>query len=185
MKTFIKTILVILALALLARAAMDHFPALARIYYPYRFRDVIEKNAELHGIDPLLVAAVIRVESRFHPEAESEKGALGLMQIMPSTAEWIAEQVGVDGFTTGMLLDPETNIRFGCWYLASLSKEFNGRLPVVIASYNGGRGHVSRWLAEGTWSGEYADRAQIPFGETRHFLTRVWRTYRVYKYLYE
>lgn len=185
MKSFLKTILVLVMLLLLAKAAIDHYPTLARTYYPYRYRAVIEKNAEMHDIDPLLVAAVIRVESRFHPEAESGKGALGLMQIMPATAEWIAEQLGESGFAPEMLHDPEVNIRFGCWYLSSLSREFDGRLPVIIAAYNGGRGHVSRWLEDGTWSGEYDDRSQIPFGETRHFLTRVWRTYRIYQYLYQ
>jgi soluble lytic murein transglycosylase len=76
-----------------------------------------------------------------------------------------------------MLFDPEVNIRFGTWYLSNLAKEFDGNLVLVIASYNGGRGQVSRWLEQGTWSGRYEDRADIPFAETRLFLFKVWRTY--------
>ncbi len=156
-----------------------------RLYYPYHYRTTIESYALRNKVDPLLVAAVIRVESKFRPDAVSHKGALGLMQIMPATAEWIAGRIGVTGFTPDMLLDPEVNIRFGTWYLSSLHDEFGGNLAVVIAAYNGGRGHVSRWLEEGTWNGSYQERNRIPFTETRLFLHRVWTTYWRYRQLYQ
>jgi soluble lytic murein transglycosylase len=160
----------------------SHF---GRLYYPYHYRAAIESNALRHNLDPLLVAAVIRVESKFRPDAVSRKGAVGLMQVMPATAEWIAERVGIGDFSPDMLLDPEVNIRFGTWYLANLRDEFNGDLAVMIAAYNGGRGHVSRWLEEGAWDGSYAGRSSIPFSETRIFLYRVWTTYTRYRRLYE
>ena len=83
--------------------ALFHTPQLGRLYYPYSYRQTIETNAARYGVDPLLVAAVIRVESKYKPDAVSAKGALGLMQIMPSTADWIATQVGIDNLTEEMI----------------------------------------------------------------------------------
>ncbi len=160
-------------------------PQFGRIYYPYRYRQIVEDNAAAYGVDPLLVAAVIRVESKFHPDAISHKGAKGLMQIMPATAEWIAPQAGVMDFQEELLMDPEINIRLGTWYLASLAKEFNGRTVVVIAAYNGGRGQVGRWLEEGVWNGSYDEVANIPFPETRNFVLKVKNAYCQYQKLYK
>jgi soluble lytic murein transglycosylase len=165
-------------------AALFQTPQVGRLYYPYQYRQTIEANAAIYGVDPLLVAAVIRVESKFNPDAVSRMGALGLMQIMPTTAEWIASQIGFTDFQEEMLLDPEINIRLGTWYLANLAKEFDGRTDVVIAAYNGGRGQVNRWLEEGIWDGKYNNRANIPFPETRNFLFKVRTAYRQYQKLY-
>lgn len=159
-------------------------PVVGRLVYPYPYREVIEKHASQYGVDPLLVAAVIRTESKFRPDAVSPKGALGLMQIMPSTAAWIAPNIGVAELTEEMILDPDMNVRLGAWYLSSLSQEFNGRLDVMVAAYNGGRGQVSRWLAEGVWSGEYENRSDIPFPETRLFVQKVRSAYNNYSRLY-
>ncbi|MDW7652308.1 MAG: lytic transglycosylase domain-containing protein [Bacillota bacterium] len=159
-------------------------PQVGRLLYPYSYREIIEENAAEYGVDPLLVAAVIRVESKYDPDAVSPRGALGLMQLMPATAEWIAPQVGIDTLTEEMLLDPKVNIKLGTWYLANLSEEFSANLDVVLASYNGGRGQVKRWLDEGIWSGRYADRSEIPFSETRLFLYKVKKAYGRYQELY-
>jgi len=92
--------------------------------------------------------------------------------------------MGIEDFRTEMLLDPEVNIQLGTWYLASLDRQFDGRLDVIIAAYNGGRGQVGRWLDEGTWTGYYRDSAQIPFPETRLFLAKVRKAYHSYRRLY-
>jgi soluble lytic murein transglycosylase len=182
--TYIVRLLLIAILFTFLIAALFQTTQVGRLYYPYRYRQAIEANATIYGVDPHLVAAVIRVESKFHAEAVSRKGALGLMQIMPATAEWIAPQIGFTDFQEEMLLDPEVNIRLGTWYLANLAKEFDSRTDVVIAAYNGGRGQVNRWLEEGVWSGKYDDRANIPFPETRNFLFKVKTAYRQYQKLY-
>lgn len=184
MKLTAKSIIIVALLLAVFLAVFTRTPQFGRLYYPYRYREIIETHAARNNVDPLLVAAVIRVESKFNPEAVSRKGAIGLMQIMPSTAEWIAGQLGVSDFSEEMLFDADLNIRFGSWYLSNLSDEFDGRLEVVIASYNGGRGHVKLWLEQGTWSGDYEDSSQIPFSETRNFLFRVWRAYQSYTQLY-
>ncbi|HZK24669.1 MAG TPA: lytic transglycosylase domain-containing protein [Oscillospiraceae bacterium] len=159
-------------------------PYFRRLSYPYHHRKIIEKNALEFRVDPLLVAAVIHTESKFDVRAVSPKGALGLMQIMPPTAAWIAQKLKLGSLTKEQILQPETNIRLGAWYLANLTQEFNGQLDLVITAYNGGPGQVNRWLASGVWSGRYADRAEIPFSETREFLERVRTTYLQYQELY-
>ena len=155
-----------------------------KLYYPYHQRQIIEKNAREFRVDPLLVAAVIHTESKFDARAVSRKGALGLMQIMPPTAQWIAQQLQMETLTKEEILEPEINIRLGTWYLAYLTREFNGQLDLVLAAYNGGPGQVKRWLAGGVWSGRYADLAEIPFTETREFLVRARTTYTQYQKLY-
>lgn len=165
-------------------AAFMQTPQFGRLYYPYNYREIIEANAAEFGVDPLLVAAVIRVESKFNREAVSSRGALGLMQVMPATARWIAPQIGLPELTEAQIMDPAINIRLGTWYLANLSSEFDGRLDIIIAAYNAGRGQVNQWLGEQIWSGSFADRANIPFPETRHFLFKVRASYDRYRALY-
>jgi soluble lytic murein transglycosylase len=181
-----KAIRFLLSVAILATLATMVFrtPQFGRLYYPYHYREIIEEQGERFGVDPLLVAAVIHVESKYKPDAVSRRGALGLMQLMPETARWIAPQVGISDITDEMILQPEINILLGTWYLASLSAEFDGRLELMSAAYNGGRGQVSRWLREGIWSGRYADRHDIPFPETRHFVQKVQTAYYRYRQLY-
>jgi len=130
------------------------------------------------------VAAVIRVESSFRSHVTSPKGARGLMQILPSTGAWIADQMGIADFHEDRLFEPELNVKMGTWYLQHLNEQFQRDLAVTLAAYNGGRGNVKNWLQQGIWSGERADVAQIPFPETRHYVWRVLRTYAIYAELY-
>lgn len=158
-------------------------PYIGRLFYPYHFRESIQTSAALHQLDPLFVAAVIHTESGFKPDAVSVKGARGLMQVMPATAEWVALQIGAD-FSPEMLYDPCYNIKIGCWYLADLYRVFDGNKVIVLAAYNGGRGEVRRWLDEGIWDGSEAELDRIPFGETRNFVRRALSAHRVYRRLY-
>jgi len=105
--TLLVAVFLIFVALLLLYTQTAHF---GRFYYPYHHRTAIESHAYRHNLDALLVAAVIRVESRFRSDAISRKGAVGLMQIMPATGKWIASQTGVNDFSPDMLLDPETNI---------------------------------------------------------------------------
>lgn len=181
----LKKLLPAFALLVIALALFLRTPYFARMYYPYPYREIVETNAAAFGLDPLLITAVMRTESKFEPRAVSRKGALGLMQIMPSTAEWIAPRLGVNNFRAEMLFEPEINIRFGSWYLAELETEFEGRLDVVIVAYNAGRGKVRGWLANGVWSGCFEDKENIPYAESRIFLRRVRHAYAQYIRLYK
>jgi len=160
------------------------FPRWIIVFYPQPNRDLVFAAAYEHNVDPYLVFAVMRAESRFETSARSAKGARGLMQIMPDTGRWIASQQGISDFDPDMLHDPETNIRFGCWYLASLSREFDDRLPLVAAAYNAGRGKTRQWVAEGKWNGDPQRLDQIPFPETQAYVGNVLANYRAYRAIY-
>jgi soluble lytic murein transglycosylase len=155
-----------------------------RQLYPFCYRDQIVASSRANGLDPLLVAAVIRAESNYWTWAASRKGAMGLMQITPSTARWIAAQRGQADFDERMLYDPATNIAMGCWYLRHLLDQFHGNLPAALAAWNGGRTNVTGWLTAGHWSGTAGDLADIPFGETRTFVGRVLSYLAWYQQLY-
>lgn len=173
-------LLLVLALVLVL------LPWASRQLYPLPDPDLIAGEALSRGLDPWLVAAVIRVESRFDPTARSHRGAIGLMQVMPDTALWVAERLGLEPPTPADLTDPALNVHIGTWYLADLVQEF-GEIHIALAAYNAGRGTVARWLAEGRL-GRGPDpglaAAPIPFPETENFVRRVLRDWRRYRRLY-
>ena len=152
--------------------------------YPFEYRDLVVEEARRNDIHPLLIAAVIRVESKFKSGTTSRSNARGLMQIVPETGYWAAQQMGFSSFTSEMLFRPEVNIRIGTWYLHYLLDLFDGNLVAALAAYNGGLGNVSHWLEENTWDGTYEQLDAIPFEETRMFVKRVLDDYRVYRWLY-
>lgn len=171
------TILVFLAVVLT-------FPKWITIFYPQPHRDLVFTASYEHKIDPYLVFAIIRAESKYQAGAESPVGARGLMQIMPETANWIAEQQGIEDFDPDQLNDPEININYGCWYVENLSEEFEGRIPLVVASYNAGRGKVKEWMIKGKWDGNPEKLDEIPFKETRQYVKNVLKNYEAYKAIY-
>ncbi|MDD4801554.1 MAG: lytic transglycosylase domain-containing protein [Syntrophomonas sp.] len=161
------------------------FPKWIMIFYPLPHSDIVFSAAQEYNVDPYLVFAIIRAESKYQTAAESPVGAKGLMQIMPDTAQWIAGQIKVQGFKNDDLHKPEVNIRFGCWYLRNLSDEFKGNLPLMVASYNAGRGKVKQWIHEGQWDGNPDNLGSIPFAETRQYVKNVMQNYEAYKAIYD
>lgn len=149
---------------------------------PRAFPNAVLKAAEEHGVDPNLLYAVMRVESIYNPRIISHVGAVGLMQIMPRTGRLIASSLGEVDFEVSDLLEPETNIRFAAWYLASLIRRFDGRLPLAIASYNGGPHNVRLWLQ--SWPKNMPMDAfleHIPFGQTHRYVRRVLTHFAAYR----
>ncbi len=155
-----------------------------RLIYPLKYKNIIIVNAEEYDIDPALVAAMIFVESKYISSAQSHRGAMGLMQIMPDTGVWIAEQLAISDFNEDKLLDPMINIMFGCWYINSLMQQFNKELIVVLAAYNAGRGNVKRWLDNNNWDGSNATIDDLPFDETKNYIKQVLAVYKKYKKIY-
>lgn len=155
-----------------------------KIIYPYPHQTLIEKYATLYGVDPLLVISVMREESKFLPQSESHKGAKGLMQLMPSTAQAIAKSLGDKDYNEQDLVIPEKNIQYGTWYLASLKKEFDNNPTLVIAAYNGGRGRVKEWIKNNQLNLAQLRYQDIPFEETRQYVERVLKSYQIYSKLY-
>lgn len=153
--------------------------------YPVPYRDLMTQYCAEHRVDPFLVTAMIRVESRFRPHAISKRGAKGLMQVMPDTGKWAAEELGIERFQPEMLHDPRINLRIGTWYLASLSREFGDDKVVVLAAYNAGRGNVRKWIEAERWTGRRDEIDRIPFPETRDYVRKVLRLYERYRQVYE
>jgi soluble lytic murein transglycosylase len=158
---------------------------LERREYPLRYPAIVRGHARTYDIDPALLAAVIYSESRFRPHVRSRRGAIGLMQLLPSTAEGIATRTGGTAFVASDLDDPEINVRYGAWYLRHLRQHYAGRpdaMTLALAAYNAGMANVDSWIA-GTQPGQ---PLQIPaaFAETRHYLDGVEHARSVYARLY-
>lgn len=157
---------------------------LTKIIYPLKYAEYIKKYSEEYKLSPFLVAAVIKTESNFKENAKSSKEAAGLMQITTSTGEWAAKEMKLKEFKCEMLLEPEYNIRMGCWYLDNLKKEFDGNMDLVLAAYNGGRGNVQKWLSDSKHSKDGKSLHYIPFEETDKYVKKVKTNYNIYKLLY-
>lgn len=159
---------------------------IGRLIYPIAHADAIKQYAGQYGQDPLLIAAIIRVESNYREDAVSRKGAVGIMQIMPDTAEWILRQENFGDLTAKDAgTRAEAGIRIGTWYVAELNRQFGGNLPVVVAAYNAGPNRVKQWLNDGIWDGKEQTAQNIPYGETRHYVQRVLYYYKKYTAIYE
>lgn len=157
--------------------------SIKKYVFPYKYKEYVDKYSEEYNLDPLLVLAVIKTESNFNKDAESNKGAKGLMQIMDNTGLWASEEVGIQYFTPKMLFSPEINIRLGCWYLNNLTNEFDD-LSLVLAAYNGGSGNVNQWLSDPMYSLDGKSLDYIPFKETKKYVDKVKTNYSIYKYFY-
>jgi len=159
-------------------------PGILKHMYPMKYEDIISRYTAEYKLDLYLIAAIIKVESNYNITAKSHKGAIGLMQIKPSTGQWIGKQIGIEGFTEEMLYDPEINIKMGCWYINYLLKYYNGNKQLVLAAYNGGLGNVNKWLKDEACSDDGITLKNIPFEETRRYVEKVNRAYNIYKKVY-
>lgn len=157
---------------------------LQRLLYPIHHEEIIFSCADKFGLDPYLITAVIRVESKFFPKALSSVGARGLMQIMPETGRWAAAEMDLADFTPDRLYEPEINILIGSWYLAGLRREFT-ELKLVLAAYNSGAGNVQRWLETQEFMGQAPEIQDFPFPETRSYVAKVLDSYRRYQEIYQ
>lgn len=176
-------ILAMLAVALLSYGfGIAPKSVLRQFLFPMDYREQILASAQARGVDPLLVCAVIKCESSWDPNAYSEAGAVGLMQLMPATSEELALAGLVDSATydPANLSDPATNIEYGCAYLANLSSML-GSTDEVIAAYNAGPGSVASWLS----NGEGDISSLIGYPETALYLMRVKESYKQYQQLYD
>ncbi|TCS81891.1 lytic transglycosylase domain-containing protein [Pectinatus cerevisiiphilus] len=157
-----------------------------KYFYPYPYEEVIDKYARQYNVDNSLVAGIILAESRFSPEAKSHRGAIGLMQIMPETGAWIANNINDQGYNENKLYDPETNIHYGVWYLSFLMKEFGNNEILTVAAYNAGHGQIEEWSKLYGWrKNGFYDYTQIPFKETRDYVHRVFDNKKSYQKLYD
>ncbi len=152
--------------------------------WPRAFRQLIERHARAHRVDPDLLQGLIREESRFNPKARSSTGALGLAQLMPATARQVAESLDLPPVGEAALLQPADNVRLGAAYLGQLTKHFGGNVAHAVAAYNAGPRAVERWkhaLPQAELD-EWVEH--ISFEETRDYVKKVLSSYSAYKLLY-
>ena len=157
--------------------------ALQKLVYPAAWGDLVAEDARAYGVDPLLMLAVMRQESSFDPRAQSGAQAMGLTQIVPSTARGIAAKLGRDDFALRDLFKPAVSVEFGTWFVSQLLGDYHGRLFPALAAYDAGQGNVARWLQR---FGDDPDVLveQIPFTETQTYLRIVYDNYWHYRALY-
>jgi soluble lytic murein transglycosylase len=154
-----------------------------RTVYPLEHTGAIRAAAHRYDLDPALVAAMIYAESRFDEHARSTQGAVGLMQVLPETADQIAGESGGVSFTAADLEDPRVNVRYGCYYLRHALDAYDGDLRAAIASYNAGTGAVAEWKAQAGEERTLRLR-DIPYPETRAYVKKVLEARRVYRETY-
>ena len=163
--------------------AFDRAPEVVIQRYPMEYESTIRLCARLNDIPPAYVASVILAESSYDPEAVSSVNAQGLMQLLPSTAEWIAGKLG-ETYVEGSLFNPETNIRYGCWYLGFLMQRYHGDMRLSSSAYHAGQGTVDRWLQNPEYAPDGATLAVIPYDTTNTYVQRVLKYYEKYAELY-
>jgi len=179
-------VIIVLVLITIIMLALLLHPTLERLWMEHRFplmyEDLILYYSAVHELDPFWVMGLIRAESSFRSHVTSPVGASGLMQIMPSTGEWLAERMGLP-FDEASLFEPAYNIRMGTYYLRLLLGMFDTP-NTVLAAYNAGMGNVQTWLEDSRYSADGFTLHTIPFPETREYVERVNRYTEIYRELY-
>ena len=149
--------------------------------YPVRYSAEINAAAQEFGVPPAYIYSVVLAESSFRADAVSNVGAMGLMQILPETGNWIAKKLGMrDTFTPEMLHDPAVNTRFGAWYLRFLLDRYDGDMRCATAAYHAGQGKVDKWLDDPAYSPDGQSLAVIASDATNNYVNKVMNNYDQY-----
>ncbi len=153
--------------------------------YKTNYSEYVYKYSKENNIDPLLTFAIIKAESNFNRNIKSKSGAIGLMQLMESTAVEQAEEVNEEIIVTESLYNPEVNIKIGTKYYSKLIKKYNNNMLLALAAYNAGIGNVDNWIEQGTIKEDGSDIENIPFKETNNYVRKIVRDYKIYQNLYK
>jgi len=180
-RLFIRLLIVILAIYSIYYVSNE----LRYIIYPLKYQEIVSKYSEEYDLDPFLIYAMIKVESSFDEKAVSSKDARGLMQIMPTTATWIADKIKDNMFDTDDLFEPDKNIMMGAWYINYLREKFDGNVSLAIMAYNAGPGSVQNWLLDESVSSDGKTIDKAPYEETANYERKIMDSYKMYKQIYE
>ena len=151
--------------------------------YKLEYTEYVKKYANEYNVDEHLIYAIIKAESNFEPNAESHRGAKGLMQLMYSTAEDISKRIGIE-LNEDNILEPDININLGTKYISMLIQKYNN-INLALAAYNAGSGNVDGWIEKGTLKSDGSDIENVPFTETNNYVRKILRDYEIYKNIYE
>lgn len=174
----------VLVLVVLAVLCSVLYQVVYRLY-PQRYTQAVEQSAQEFGLDPLLVYAFICTESGFEPAAESSVGARGLMQITNETYSWIHSKLApgeTENFDT--MYDAETNIRYGCYYVAACLARYRQDVATAAAAYHSGWGTVDALLEQSAYSTDSATLSRFPYSNMNRYVEKIDRNYFVYQLLY-
>ena len=184
-----RTLLAIFASALIVLIALGAWALFGRdradlSRYPMTYAPEIRAAAAEFSLDPAYVASVVLAESSFDAEAVSSVGAIGLMQIMPDTGEWIAGKLEDEPFDVQRLYQPEVNLRYGCWYLRFLLDRYDGDMYTASTAYHQGQGRVDQWLEDPEYSEDGRTLTAISSAVTDTYVNRIMESYAHYQELY-
>ncbi len=152
-------------------------------FYPMRYTSEIKELSQKYDLEPSLVASVVNVESGYNPNRTSPKGAKGLMQIMPSTAEWLCEKLKLE-YDEEKLYEVKYNLNLGCYYLKSLVNNFEDRSTAMCA-YNAGPTNVRNWLKDSEYSQDGKTLKKVPFSETQNYIVKLNKNLKYYSRKYK
>ncbi|MBQ8762329.1 MAG: lytic transglycosylase domain-containing protein [Clostridia bacterium] len=153
------------------------------LIFPQKYHNEIEKYSNQYNLDPVLVASVINAESKYNEQAISKAGAMGLMQLMPSTAFWVAEKEKIELNSKEDLFIPEINIQLGCAYLNMLLNEFKDE-NTALSAYNAGSSYVKQWLKNEKYSSNGVKLTTTPYKETNAYIQKIAFNKRIYKFCF-
>ncbi len=176
-----KIIIAIITIILLIICGVKIYIQVLKIIYPQTYSEYVEKYSEEYEIDSKWIYALIKAESNFNSNSVSQSGAIGLMQLMETTAEEVASDIGMENID---LKDPESNIRLGTKYFTDLISYYEGNYYLAIVAYNAGIGTVAKWINNGIIQEDGSDIENIPYKETNNYIRKVLKNYRTYEYLY-
>lgn len=178
-KTIVFTILLLVCLLVVGYFASIEFK---KYRYPKRYEEFVTKYAEEYNVPKELVFAVIFAESSFDEDAKSPAGAIGLMQLMPDTYDWLSRIID-ESYVEGDIYKPENNIKYGVAYLSYLYNKF-GNWDTAVAGYNAGHGRVAQWLSDTRYTDDGILLKEIPYEETANYVLKVNRVKEIYRELY-
>ena len=182
---FLYTVLVLLIIIFAVNWNNIYTNVYLKTAYPEKYSNIVTLYAGKSKLDPNLVYAVIRTESSFNPNAESQIGAMGLMQITPPTFEWAMDKTPQqESYSDADLYAPEVNVHYGTLVLSAFITEF-GNEETALAAYNAGRSNVIKWLADSRYSKDGKTLYYIPFTQTREYVKRVEESKKMYTDLYK
>ncbi len=188
MKIFVKKILPILIAAVVLVGAAFGMKMAYQAYqyasYPLIYEDAIAAASEKYNVSEALICGIIKTESNFDPNAVSSAGAIGIMQVMPATLEWMQYAYRDGNETEEALYDPEFNIDVGTQVMSVLLEYYDGCLETAICAYNAGLGNVDEWLENPEYSHDGKTLDEIPYTETRNYVQRVITNKNMYEMLY-
>ena len=184
-KSFKKIVGVLLILFLIAWIVIKgiNLPQkIQRQMYPQKYSEYVHQYSEENKVDPLLTFAIIKAESNFKSDVVSKSNAIGLMQLMESTAQETCRKLKLE-YQKQMLSEPEYNIRLGTKYFADLLQKYEN-IPIALTAYNAGSGNVDKWIEKGTIQKDGSDVENIPYRETNNYVRKILRDYQKYQELY-